>query len=91
MANDAKDVADTDISDPEITTAKGETGHNKSDQAGLGSSSTDISESDAIAEEVQRKQRELPPLRYCRFIAENPKLAFGKESTLEHVHIIVAF
>ena len=33
---------------------------------------------DAASEEKQRKKRELPPLAYCRFIAGNPKLAFGK-------------
>ena len=85
MSNDTKDVTDIGISDPEKIAAKDTTGHTKNDQAGLATLSTDTGESGDIAEEIQKKQRELPPLRYCRFIAENPKLAFGKKLSLGHV------
>ena len=39
---------------------------------------TDVTDSDVIADEIEIKKREVSPLRYCRFIADNPKLAFGK-------------
>ena len=35
-------------------------------------------ENESHAENEQRETRELPPLMYCSFIANHPKLAFGK-------------
>ena len=40
----------------------------------------EATDSDVIAEEIQRKKRDLSPLAYCRFITNRPKLAFGKIS-----------
>ena len=36
------------------------------------------SRSGIFDEREQRKREELPPLKYCRFIVEYPKLAFGE-------------
>jgi len=77
MANIVKNVAGTAIVDVTIDSSEGTTEPS--------STAMNIADSDVIAEEIQRQQRELSPLRYCRFIADNPKLAFGKTSqTFRH-------
>jgi len=73
MATSRNDISGTDVDvalDTRPGIANGETGQNIT--------TMDIADSDVIAEEIERKKRELTPLRYCRFIAENPKMAFGK-------------
>ena len=73
MATSRNDISGTDVDvalDTRPGIANGETGQNIT--------TMDIADSDVIAEEVERKKRELTPLRYCRFIAENPKMAFGR-------------
>ena len=77
MANIMKNVAGTAVVDVTFASSEGHTGPSNT--------AMDIADSDVIAEETERKQRELSPLRYCRFIAGNPKLAFGKTSqTFRH-------
>ena len=77
MANITKNVAGTAVVDVTFDSSE--------EQTGPSNTAMSIVDSDVIAEELQRRKRELSPLRYCRFIADNPKLAFGKTSpTFRH-------
>ena len=80
MASTATDVVSTAVFDVTIDTRKDNTEPVVNGQAGPSSNAPNTSDSDVMAEEIQNKKREQPPLRYCRFIVDNPKLAFGKTS-----------
>ena len=80
MASTATDVVSTAVFDVTIDTRKDNTGPVLNGQTGPSSNAPNTPDSDVMAEDIQKKKREQPPLRYCRFIVDNPKLAFGKTS-----------
>ena len=89
MAIDANGVAGTEMVDVALETKNGNAGNVKNGHVVPMSYPTDADDHDSIAEEIQRKKRELPPLRYCVFITENPKLAFGKLFSLMELRVYI--
>ena len=87
MVNAANGVAGTEMVDVELETRNGNAGNVKNGHVVTIAYPTEPDDHDSIAEEVQRKKRDLPPLRYCVFITENPKLAFGKLFSLRQLRV----
>jgi len=73
-------VAGTQTADVAFDTMNGNARPVVNGQAGPDNVAQEATDSDVIAEEIQRKKRDLTPLAYCRFITSRPKLAFGKIS-----------
>ena len=73
-------VAGTQTVDVAFDTMNGNAAPVANGQAGPDNVVREATDSDVIAEEMQRKKRDLSPLAYCSFITNRPKLAFGKIS-----------
>ena len=78
MAGGTAYVARTDTVNAAFDAEEGNAESVADGQTGPSNCVTDVAGSDDIAEEIEIKKRQMSPLRYCRLIADNPKLAFGK-------------